>query len=186
MVTRITEEIGLVTAVDLMSEPIAVLLALTETMHQVPSQEPFWLGRTFVEAFEVLVPLPLHPNRPLAPSQWFVNLIDPAVAAAGGGYSYALLAEGYLNFGIAGALAVSFLEGVIVRGVVTYRRLAPFSKSRILVYAVAVSLTIMMIRADFASLLKAGIVSLLVPAALIAAWLGRPKAARAERAEMRR
>ena len=186
MVTRITEEFDLVAALGLMSEPIAVLLALTETMYQVPSQEPFWLGRTFVDAFEVLVPLPLHPNRPMAPSQWFANLIDPAVAAAGGGYSYALLAEGYLNFGIAGAVAVSFLEGVIVRCVVTYRRLAPFSKSRILVYAVAVSLAIMMIRADFASLLKAGIVSLLVPAALVAAWLGRPKAANAEPAEIRR
>ena len=186
MITRITEEFGLVATLGLMSEPVAVLLALTETMYQVPSQEPFWLGRTFVEAFEVLIPLPLHPNRPLAPSQWFVNLIDPAVASAGGGYAYALLAEGYLNFGITGALAVSFLEGVIVRGLVTYRRLAPFSKSRVLVYAVAVSLTIMMIRADFASLLKAGIVSLLIPAVLIAAWLGRPKAVRTEALEMRR
>jgi len=175
MVTRITNEFGFVTTRSLMSEPVTILLALTETMYQVPGEEPFRLGRTFFEAFEILVPLPLYPNRPLAPSQWFVNLIDPAVASAGGGYAYALLAEGYLNFGIAGALAVSFLEGVLVRCVVTYRRLAPFSKSRILVYAIAVSLTVLMIRADFASLLKAGIAGLAIPAALIAVWLGRRK-----------
>jgi oligosaccharide repeat unit polymerase len=175
MVTRVTEEFGVLAAVDLMAEPITVLLALTETMYQIPDQEPFWLGRTFVEAFEILVPLPLYPDRPLAPSQWFVNLIDPAVAAAGGGYAYALLAEGYLNFGVAGVVAVSFLEGVAVRALVSYRRLVSSSKSRILIYAIAVSLTISMIRGDFASLLKVGIVSLALPATLIAAWLGRRK-----------
>jgi hypothetical protein len=142
-------------------------------MYQVPSQESFWLGRTFLEAFEILIPLPLHPSRPIAPSQWFVNLIDPKVAAAGGGYSYALLAEGYLNFGILGVAAVSFVEGIAVRGAVAYRRLVPRSKSRILVYAMAVSLAIMMIRGDFASLLKAGIVSSTLPAICVAAWLGR-------------
>jgi hypothetical protein len=175
IVTRITDEFGLGALVSMMSEPIAVLLALTETMYQVPGQESFWLGKSFVEAFELLVPLPLNPNRPLAPSQWFVNLIDPVVARAGGGYSYALLAEGYLNFGIPGAVAVSFLEGVVVRGAVTYRSLFPSSKTRVLVYAVAMSLTVMMIRGDFATLLKAGIVSSLVPAVLTAVWLGRRK-----------
>jgi len=173
IVTRITDEFGVGALVDMMSEPIAVLLALTETIYQVPGQEPFWLGKSFIQAFELLVPLPLSPNRPLAPSQWFVNLIDPVVAGAGGGYSYALLAEGYLNFGIPGAIAVSFLEGVIVRGAVAYRSRGPSSKSRVLVYAVAISVTIMMIRGDFATLLKVGIVSSLIPAVLAAVWLGR-------------
>ena len=173
ILTRLVEQFGLDEIVNLMAEPVTVLLALTETIYQVPGQEPFWLGRSFVDAFEILIPLPLHPERPIAPSQWFVNLIDPRIAAAGGGYSYALLAEGYLNFGILGAAVVAFVEGVVVRAAVTYRRLSPFSKSRILVYAVGVSLTIMMIRGDFASLLKAGIVGSLVPAVLVAAWLGR-------------
>jgi oligosaccharide repeat unit polymerase len=173
ILTRLVEQFGLDELVNLMAEPVTVLLALTETIYQVPAQEPFWLGRSFVDAFEILIPLPLHPERPIAPSQWFVNLIDPGIAAAGGGYSYALLAEGYLNFGILGVAAVAFVEGIVVRAAVTYRRLAPFSKSRILVYAVVVSLTIMMIRGDFASLLKAGIVGSLVPAVFVAAWLGR-------------
>ena len=176
ILTHLVEEFGFGEIPKLMAEPIAVLLALTETMYQVPDQEPFWLGRTFVEAFEIMVPLPLHPNRPLAPTQWFVNLIDPGIAAVGGGYSYALLAEGYLNFGILGAVAASFVEGVVVRGAVTYRRLFPSSKSRILVYAVAVSLTVMMIRGDFATLLKAGVVSMGLPALVVGAWLGRGRA----------
>jgi hypothetical protein len=178
VLTRLADEFGVGDIVRLMAEPVTVLLALTETMNQVPAQEPFWLGRTFVEAFEILVPLPIHPDRPLAPSQWFVNLIDPTIAAAGGGYSYALLAEGYLNFGVLGAAIVSFAEGVVVRGIVTYRRLFPSGQSRCLVYAVAVSLTIMMIRGDFASLLKAGIVGLVVPAVLVGGWLGRRRTPR--------
>jgi oligosaccharide repeat unit polymerase len=173
MTTRVTEEFGFAALIDLMAEPITVLLALTETMYQLPGQEPFWLGRTFVEAFEILVPRPLYPDRPLAPSQWFVNLVDPVVAAAGGGYAYSLLAEGYLNFGVVGAVSVSVLQGVVVRTVVTYRRRAPFSRSRLLVYAIAVSLSVSMIRGDFATLLKVGIVSLALPAAVVAAWLGR-------------
>jgi oligosaccharide repeat unit polymerase len=173
MTTRVTEEFGVAALIALVAEPITVLLALTETMYQVPGQEPFWLGRTFVEAFEILVPRPLYPDRPLAPSQWFVNLVDPVVAAAGGGYAYSLLAEGYLNFGVAGAVGVSVLQGVVVRTVVTYRRRAPFSRSRLLVYAIAVSLSVSMIRGDFATLLKVGIVSLALPAAVVAAWLGR-------------
>jgi hypothetical protein len=119
----------------------------------------------------------------LAPSEWFVNLIDPGVAAAGGGYSYALLAEGYLNFGILGAMVTSFLEGIVVRAVVTYRRLFPSSRSRILIYAIAVSLIVMMIRGDFATLLKGGIVGLVLPTALIAAWLGRRRVLPASTAE---
>jgi oligosaccharide repeat unit polymerase len=173
ILTHLFEEFGLGEIPKLLAEPIAVLLALTETMYQVPGQEPFWLGRTFVEAFEILVPLPLYPDRPLAPSQWFVNLIDPSVAAVGGGYSFALLAEGYLNFGILGAMIVSFVEGVIVRSFVTHRHLRPSSKSHILVYAVAVSLTVMMIRGDFATLLKAGVVGIGLPTLVVAAWLGR-------------
>ena len=173
IVGHVVEEFGLVEIVRLMSEPITVLLALTETMYQVPGQESFWLGKTFLDAFEILVPLPIHPSRPLAPSQWFVDLFDPVIAARGGGYSYALLAEGYLNFGVIGVAAVSLLEGIVVRAVVSYRRGAPSSKGRILIYAIAVSLTVQMIRGDFASLLKAGIVSSLIPAVLIAAWLGR-------------
>ena len=177
ILTRLVDEFGPSEVLRLMAEPVTVLLALTETMYQIPGQEPFWMGRSFVDAFEILIPQPLHPNRPLGPSQWLVNMIDPDIAAAGGGYSYALLAEGYLNFGILGATAVSFLEGMIVRGVVVYRRQCPSSKSRILVYAIAASLTVLMIRGDFASLLKAGIVGLTVPAVLIAAWLGRRRPA---------
>jgi hypothetical protein len=173
ILTRLADEFGVADIVRLMVEPVTVLLAMTETMSQVPGQEPFWLGRTFVEAFEILIPLPLHPDRPLAPSQWFVNLIDPTIAAAGGGYSYALLAEGYLNFGILGVAMVSFVEGIVVRGIVAYRRTFPVGQSRVFFYAVAVSLTIMMIRGDFATLLKAGIVGLVVPSLLIGAWLGR-------------
>jgi len=160
-----------------LAEPVTVLLALTETMEQVPAQEGFRLGQTFIDAFETLIPFPIHPNRPLTPAQWFVNLVDPVTAAAGGGYSYALIAEGYLNFGILGSVLVTFVEGVALRGVVSYRLRCPASKSRLLIYSVVFSSTVMLIRGDFATLLKVGVVSAGLPAVAIAAWLGRRETA---------
>jgi hypothetical protein len=67
ILTRLVEEFGPSEVLRLMAEPVTVLLALTETIYQVPGQEPFWMGRSFIDAFEILIPLPLHPNRPLGP-----------------------------------------------------------------------------------------------------------------------
>ena len=117
----------------------------------------------------------------LVEREWGAAGIWPArafgVLAAGpmfvGTYSYALLAEGYLNFGILGAAAVTFAEGVVLRALVSYRGAAPASKGRALIYAVALASTVILIRGDFANLLKAGIIGAGVPAIIAAAWLGR-------------
>ncbi|HKS28651.1 MAG TPA: O-antigen polymerase [Pyrinomonadaceae bacterium] len=153
-------------------EPETVALALRETVWYMEGDE-YRYGRTFVEAFEILVPLSINAERPLAPSEWFVRIYDPNVADKGGGYSYALIAEGYLNFGLLGVFAVFFVEGLFLRTLIEYRKRAPDNKGRGLLYAVVLTATISLLRGDFASLLKANIVSAVLPTLIVVLWLSR-------------
>jgi hypothetical protein len=130
-------------------------------------------GATYLEAFEILLPLKLHPTRPLAPSQWFVQEYDPWLASKGGAYSYTHMAEGYLNFGYAGIFLSALVTGVLVRGIVQLRRALPGSQGRLLLFAAVASGAVVYIRADFASLLKTYIVSAWLPALAAAYLLGR-------------
>lgn len=149
-----------------------VPLTVSETAALVPSLQPFKFGLSYLEAFEVLVPVSLYPTRPLASGQWFVWAYDPLTAARGGGYSYSMIAEGYLNFGYLGPFIVYFFIGRLLRGMEEFRRRAPQSKSRMLVYAIASVLLISLLRGDAAGLLKT-FVGVYVPALLAARWLGR-------------
>jgi len=157
-----------------LAEPETVTLALTEIVDIIPAQEDYRYGATVWEAVVILVPSALYPSRPLAPSQWFVWRYDPETARAGGGYSFALIAEGYMNFGYAGAFLMGFLEALFFRAITDYRRAVPNSKSRTLLYIVVMSYTVSFIRGDIATLLKAFFFAAGLPALLIAFVLGSP------------
>jgi hypothetical protein len=126
-----------------------------------------------LEAFKVLVPLALDPNRPLAPSQDFAWGYNPEIAEAGGGYGFSSFSEGYLNFGFLGVALACYAEGVFLSFLVSYRRANPMSKGRLLLYTVALTSFIMIFRGDFASLLKGYVVLEWIPVVFIALWLGR-------------
>jgi hypothetical protein len=148
-------------------------LSLFETIRSVPIAQPYQYGGTYLQAFKVLVPLALDPNRPLAPGQEFAWDYNPEIAKAGGAYGFSSFSEGYLNFGFLGVVLACYAEGVFVSFLVSYRRANPASKGRLLLYAVAVTSFIMIFRGDFASLLKGYVVLEWIPAVVIALWLGR-------------
>jgi hypothetical protein len=129
-------------------------------------------GASYLEAFEVLIPLSFHPTRPLASSQWFVREFDPALASRGGGYSYSHMAEGYLNLGYFGVLLTGLASGLLVHGMVSLRRARPTSAGRLLFYAVVCIGVVSYIRSDFASTLKTYVISGWVPTLIIAYVLG--------------
>ena len=156
-----------------MSELQVVTESTSETAQIVPMKQPYRYGATYVEAFEILIPLAIKPERPLAPGQWFVWTRDAAKASRGGGYSYSLIAEGYLNFGYIGVALVSFGQGVLIAALVAWRRANPTSRSRTLLYAVCVMALISMVRGDFATLLKSYGVIYGIPALAAAWWLAR-------------
>jgi oligosaccharide repeat unit polymerase len=157
----------------ILSELQVITLSTSETAQLVPSREGYRYGATYLEAFEILIPQAIKPNRPLSPSQWFVWTRDASKASRGGGYSYSLIAEGYLNFGYFGVAMVSFLQGIFVAALVAYRRENPMSRGRMLLYAVCIMAMISTVRGDFASLLKSYWVIYGIPALLSAWWLAR-------------
>jgi oligosaccharide repeat unit polymerase len=157
-----------------MQEINTVPMAIREMTEYVPNQAPYFYGRSYWEAFEILVPLELHPNRPLASSQWFAWYHDPLLAARGGGFAFSLIAEGYVNFGYAGAFLVGLIQGAFLKTLVQWRRNNPISKSRLLVYACVGMQVLFFIRGDFGALLKLAVVVGFSSLAL-AMLLGRAK-----------
>jgi hypothetical protein len=157
----------------ILGELQVVTRSTSETAQLVPAREGYRYGATYLEAFEILVPLAVKSERPLSPSQWFVWTRDATKASRGGGYSYSLIAEGYLNFGYFGVALVSFVQGVFIAALVSYRQDNPTSRGRLLLYAVCVMAMISTVRGDFASLLKSYWVIYGIPAFLSAWWLAR-------------
>jgi hypothetical protein len=151
-----------------------VPMAIREMTHYIPDHEPYFYGRSYWEAFEVLIPMELHPNRPLASSQWFAWYHDPRLAAKGGGFAFSLIAEGYINFGYVGAFLVGLIQGAFLKLLVQLRRNNPLSKSRLLIYACVAMQIVFFIRGDFGALLKLAVV-IGVPSLALAVFLGRAK-----------
>ena len=171
----VREDFGAQQLWHVVDEPASFSMTLSETTLMVPSQQPYRYGMSYLEAFEILLPLKVHPNRPLSSAQWFVWMFDPRQAAVGGGYSYSLIAEGYLNFGIVGPLLICYLQSAFLQGIAQLRRANPYSKSRLLLYAVTFTGLVGFVRGDSASWVKATFVSMLLPAVFAAKFLGRTR-----------
>ncbi len=153
-------------------ELFVVSFTTFETARAIDRGDPYRYGATYIEAFEILIPAKLHPNRPLGPSQLFVSMIDARLADRGGGYSFSHIAEAYLNLGYGGVVLISVVIGFLIRYMVVLRRGRPGSRGRLLLYAVVFLSAVVLIRADFNSLLKSYIISSWLPALLVACWLG--------------
>lgn len=69
---------------------------------------------SFIEAFSVLIPRSVWPDRPMGASQWFANTYFPEIAAIGGGFAFSLLIEILINLSIIGFVVISFFFGISV------------------------------------------------------------------------
>jgi oligosaccharide repeat unit polymerase len=172
MISGLRDEFVLEDAWLTMQEVNTIPLSLYEMTQYIPNHASYLYGRSYWEAFEILVPLELHPNRPLGSSQWFAWYYNPRVAAMGGGYAFSLIAEGYINFGMLGAFLVGLVQGAFLKTMVQLRRNNPLSKSRLLVYATIGMQIYFLIRGDFGALVKLGFI-IGVPTLAIAMFLGR-------------
>jgi hypothetical protein len=95
-----------------------------------------------------VIPSWLYPDRPLAPSLWYVNTFDPQTADILGGWGFSLPIEGYINAGLPGAAAIGLIAGAIV-GFLSARR-GMFEMSAALIFCFS-------FRADSTSLVQQGI-----------------------------
>jgi hypothetical protein len=63
---------------------------------------------TTLELPLAVVPSALLPDRPVAPSVWYVNTFDPLTAARGGGFAFSIVVESFMNFWWVGPILLGF------------------------------------------------------------------------------
>ncbi|MHB1328577.1 MAG: O-antigen polymerase [Gemmatimonadales bacterium] len=151
------------------SEFGATLATIGDVSSAVPSQDSYRGGTTYLEAFAVVVPRKIWPNRPPGAGEWYVERFYPEVAEAGGAYAFSPVAEAYLNFGVTGIVVIFLCLGLIVsrldRGVV---RMAGNSTAAAF-YGIGVFWLLMFSRLDSATLLKT--VFVLTFGQMLVVWL---------------
>lgn len=100
----------------------------------------------------------------VSPQQKFNEIFFPSVVAKGGGRGFTLVGEGYVNFGLPGAVLWYLLLGGLVSYV--YRR-ASTSIPWMVGYVVAMPLVVYVTRADFSNLMSQSLKHIALPLALI-------------------
>jgi hypothetical protein len=73
----------------------------------VVNEEPpivLYPGESWINAFLILIPKPLWPDRPVGMAPRYVAWLSPSTAREGGGYAFNATAEGFVNFGEIGAV----------------------------------------------------------------------------------
>ncbi len=136
----------------------------------VPSSQPYWYGRSYVQAITHIIPYMstvLTPYLGASPSGW-LTYTHYGPGAAGTGFSIA--AEGYLNFGLAGAFIQMAVLGIILRRI--YARFAiTMSPVSTLVFIVAYGLFMITVR-NHVNLLVSPLVKVIVVAWLLKSFCG--------------
>ncbi len=132
----------------------------------VPRHQPYWYGRSYVQAITHVVPYlsgALVPYLGASPSSWLTYTHYGAGATSGTGFSIA--AEGYLNFGLLGVFFHMAVIGLILRWI--YARFArSMSAAGTLVFIVAYGLFMITVR-NHVNLLVSPLVRVVVLAWLL-------------------
>ena len=116
----------------------------------------FWNFPPYIDAFFQIVPRAILPDRPLAPTEWFMDTFFPALSAAGASYAFNQVIEARLNAGILGVVAVGLITGALMSLASRLRyRGAPIGIP-LVIYIFAFSM-----RMDFASILRTAVIAFL-------------------------
>lgn len=113
-----------------------------------------WNFPTYFDAVLQVVPRSILPDRPLAPTEWFMDTFYPALSAAGASYAFNQVIEARLNAGIL---------GIPVAGVLTGAAISYLGRLRYLDAPVGVALAVYIftfsMRMDLASILRTAIIA---------------------------
>ena len=61
-----------------------------------------------------VIPSSLYPDRPLAPSLWYVQTFDPVTAMRGGAWAFSLVLESFMDFWVFGPIVLGFFVSMII------------------------------------------------------------------------
>jgi hypothetical protein len=122
-----------------------------------------WNFPTYFDAFLQVIPRSILPNRPSAPTEWFMHTFFPALSAAGASYAFNQVIEARLNAGIAGIVVVGLLTGMAIQSLSRLRYLGATIGAPLAIYIFCFS-----VRMDFASLMRTAIVAGLATGLIVA------------------
>lgn len=127
--------------------------------------EPLW-GLSFVRAPLYYIPGAVFPNRPLPLTNWYMQRFYGNEFGLNEGRAFFILAEGYLNFGVAGVFFVMMVWGIFLGILREYKARASGEPGALLLYSVTLAFIFRAIRGDFSSLVVALPTQNLIPALL--------------------
>ena len=108
----------------------------------------------YLDAFAQVIPRSLFPNRPLAPTEWFMATFYPKLSAAGASYAFNQVIEARLNAGLFGVLAVGFGTGLAMNFTSRLRL-----QGAAIGYPIAMYIFSFSMRMDFSSILRTAIIA---------------------------
>lgn len=134
-------------------------LVVAEYVLSLPSIPDDFPG--YASALLQVFPRSILPDRPEAPSEWFIRTFFPDLAVLGYGYGFNAIVESVANFGVAGPALVGAVVGAL---------LAMAGRGR-LTAGLAAFLAVFLMRLDVASLMKTTILASIALAATLGARL---------------
>ncbi len=98
----------------ILEESGTTLDTVIRSMTLVPEQEPYFMGQTYLEAGARALPNLTFSERSwgFVSSSWITERTEPKAAARKGGLGFSIVAEAYINFGLAGAPLLLLLLGM--------------------------------------------------------------------------
>lgn len=126
---------------------------------------PFW-GLSFVRAPLYYIPSAIFPERPLPLTNWYMQEFYGPEFGLNEGRAFFILAEGYLNFGVAGIFIVMVIWGIFLGLLREFKARARGEPGALLLYSVVLAFVFRAIAGDFASLVVGLPTQNLIPALL--------------------
>lgn len=123
-----------------------------EMIRSVGTRVEARFGATMVRAPVFAIPSAIYSERPLPLTSWYVRSFYGSGFGLNEGRSFFFLAEGYLNFGLAGVLMVGLLWGWFWGGVREYLRLSRGEPGAVLLVALTIAFVFRAVAGDAVSL----------------------------------
>lgn len=122
-------------------------------------------GGTFTDALLNLPPSWLVRHRPKLPAEWYVSTFYPEEYKRGGGMGFSVIAEGLINFYIAGPFLLGFLLGTLL--LYMEQRLNGGSFYYFIIYCTLAFYVFIMPRSGITGLIKPALISVILPMVLV-------------------
>lgn len=126
---------------------------LPQMIKSVGNDISAWYGLSYVRSPVFFIPSAIYPDRPIPLTNWYMETFYGAHAALNEGRAFFFMAEGYLNFGLAGALMIVVLWGIGCGALWHYLNSCQRHPSAVMLYALSVAFLFRGIAGDFSSVL---------------------------------